>query len=94
MTLEEWRVPADIRLRWRFWDGEFLVFNDSSGNTHLLDALAGEVLRYLGQPATANEILRHLSADLRLSEDEIPASRIEDVLSFLRSAELIERVPS
>lgn len=33
----------------REWDAEVVVYNDQTGNTHLLDEFAGAVLRELGE---------------------------------------------
>ena len=42
-----WRaVPIDV-LVWREWDSESVVFNQRTGNTHLLNESAGEILRRL-----------------------------------------------
>lgn len=42
-----WHAVADASLTWREWDGEIVVFNEETGSTHLLNELAGEVLRLL-----------------------------------------------
>jgi PqqD family protein of HPr-rel-A system len=46
-SAQRWRtVPAEA-LAWRELDGEVVVHNARSGSTHLLEPLAGEVLRAL-----------------------------------------------
>ena len=44
-----WGLPEDVGLLWKSWDEEVIVFNQASGQTHLLDALSAEVLRELEQ---------------------------------------------
>jgi PqqD family protein of HPr-rel-A system len=42
-----WRcVPIDA-VAWREWDGELVVRNEQTGSTHLLGALAAEILKLL-----------------------------------------------
>ena len=42
-----WRGPPATALAYREWDGEFVVYNSDTGSTHLLDSLAGMILRHL-----------------------------------------------
>lgn len=41
---------------WREWEGELVVFNDLTGNTHLLNPLAGLVLRRLAESGAARSV--------------------------------------
>lgn len=43
-----WRLLPGQALRHHGWDGSFLLYNDCSGDTHLLDAGAMRVLLSLG----------------------------------------------
>lgn len=47
-----WRLVPGQRLRARQWGDEFVVYNDMSGDTHLVDAEAMEFLRELQAGAT------------------------------------------
>lgn len=63
-TSTKWRVPSDADLRWRIWEDEVVVFHPPSGDTHLLNPLAAEVLQYLTeQPADAYQLAAHLARD-------------------------------
>ena len=42
-----WMVPAEVQLEWRTWGESSVVFNQASGDTHLLDSVAAEVLERL-----------------------------------------------
>ncbi|HEX7273277.1 MAG TPA: hypothetical protein VF420_14120 [Casimicrobiaceae bacterium] len=42
-----WRSVPSEAIAWREWDGEFVVRNERTGSTHLLGALAGQVLKVL-----------------------------------------------
>lgn len=61
VSAPHWRcIPPDA-IAWREWDGEFVVRNERTGNSHLLGLLAGRVLRVL------------VEADGSLSVDSIAA---------------------
>lgn len=45
-----WSVPGQVD--WREWDGEFVVRVDSTAQTYLLSALAGEALKAIRGGAT------------------------------------------
>jgi PqqD family protein of HPr-rel-A system len=42
-----WELAQGSQLHWKSWDDEFVVFDEGSGDTHLLDPLAAEVLKTL-----------------------------------------------
>jgi len=67
-----WRsVPPDAVV-WREWDGEFVVRNERSGNSHLLGPLAGSVLQIL---LRANGGLS--AADIAVELSDEPAATID-----------------
>ena len=89
--LNKWRVTVGCDLLWHFWDGEFVVFNTGSGDTHVLDVFSGEVLRSIQQqPASAAEIATCLADTLTLTAEEVPLGRITDVLAEFHILGLIE----
>ncbi len=47
----KWRVYAPSALHWHEWDGEHLVYNDLSGDTHYLGKAAACLLRRLQDTA-------------------------------------------
>jgi PqqD family protein of HPr-rel-A system len=80
-------------LRWRCWGGDYVVFNPSSGQTHLLDVVTGRILieltdRFRGVPEIRSGIARFLE----VPDDERLASTIVDILNRLEEAGLIERM--
>jgi len=52
---ECWAVPAEA-LGWRELDGDMVVHNARSGSTHLLEPLAGDVLRALIEEGSAMSV--------------------------------------
>lgn len=61
MESTSWQVPRSNALLWRQWNGNFVVFNPASGDTHFLNALAGAILQLLESDAlTLEQIVSHL----------------------------------
>ncbi|WP_377702797.1 HPr-rel-A system PqqD family peptide chaperone [Pseudoduganella sp. UC29_71] len=82
-----WRLMPGQRLRSHSWDGEqFVLYNNLSGDTHLLDAAAIEVLNAL-QPGAADAAA--LAAALQLDADALP--QLDALLADLRALDLVDR---
>ncbi len=80
---------------WRRWDGNAAVFDDATGDTHVLDALAGEVLsRVKASPVTTAELSGRLAADLDLPADEIFLSTVRQALERFVALGLVEEMPT
>ena len=78
----KWRlVPADS-LCWREWDGEIVVFNDLTGNTHLLNLIAGLVLRRLAESGA------EFSA-AELTESIGPSEPVEADIALIEAVEAV-----
>src|SRR5258705_3540420 len=39
-----WRIWSGGEIALRYWDGDYVVYNSLTGNTHVLDVIGGEVL--------------------------------------------------
>jgi PqqD family protein of HPr-rel-A system len=88
-----WRVVPGQSLVFREWDGEAVLYNDLSGNTHLLDGGAIEVLQALGPgPADAATLAARLAGRFEADADELSAV-IEDMLAGLAGLDLVEPFP-
>lgn len=83
-----WAVMPGQALRHHSWDGEaYVLYNDLSGDTHLLDGAAIEVLMALRQQACGTEALAH---QLGLGEDDVAG--LADLLDELSRLALVDRV--
>lgn len=83
-----WQLIPGQALRYHTWDGEaFVLYNDLSGDTHLLDGAAMEVLAALraGAASTAQ-----LGAALRLDGDAGSLAQLDELLGELRRQALVE----
>ena len=90
-----WKVALAADLRWRFWDDQFVVYCPASGDTHLLNPVAGETLLCLQQaPADLAEVTRRVAARLEFDPDGQLLAQLERFLGELENFGLIEAVPS
>ena len=68
-----WRLAPGQRLLHRCWDGECVIYNDLSGDTHVLDEFTFELLRLLqARPQTAPALAAAL--DLDAADGALPDS--------------------
>jgi len=81
-----WRVTPGQRLRHAEWDDEAVVFNNLSGDTHLLGADALHILRTL-QAGPAGEAA--LAAGF--GDDADSGAALAAILGQLEALALIER---
>jgi PqqD family protein of HPr-rel-A system len=94
-----WRLAPGQRLQYRCWDGECAIYNDLSGDTHVLGEFAIALLEEL---QAATQPAAHLAArfDLNLGLDTdpgVPAAPsgelVAAVLADLAALQLVESLP-
>jgi PqqD family protein of HPr-rel-A system len=82
-------VAAPLPLR--VWDGEVVVYNPLSGDTHLLDVLTGELLRVIiAGPATVPALRAAAAMLLEVPDDESLGQHVGQALAALDESGLIE----
>lgn len=87
-----WRVKHPEKILHQYWEGEdcVVVYDGTSGNTHLLSLFAGEVLGLLMSDShTVDSLLLAFSNDLSGADDSSATGTIENVLSELRNIDLV-----
>ena len=90
-----WKLRAGQRLRMLSDDEETVVYNDLSGDTHLLSGIAVSLLERLRQgPADSDMLAGFLASEWELDPDIAPAELAGQLLSELAALSLIEPVPS
>ena len=88
---QSWRIIEG--LRWRCWDGDFVVFNPLSGYTHLVDVVTGQILTLLiSGRCTVSAVRSGVSAFLEVPDDDKLAQTVEDILIRLEETGLVERL--
>ena len=90
-----WKLRAGQRLRMLSDDEETVVYNDLSGDTHLLSGIAASLLERLREgPADCDHLARFLASEWALDADVVPAELAAQLLSELAALSLIEPIPS
>jgi len=84
-----WRLAPGQRLQYRCWDGECVLYNDLSGDTHLLDEFALALLEQLkAGPQAAAQLAAAFELDAQ-DEDAV----LQTVLDDLTALFLVEALP-
>ena len=100
-----WRVSSYLQLKWRDWDGEYVIYNVAAGTTHQLDAFSAAVLRLLeGRSAEASakasakvsakasEISAELESDYPDPSNGASVARVQAILNQLHRLDLVELI--
>lgn len=88
----QWQVISDSALHFRFWDEEFVVYNSLSGDTHLLDSTAAQILLKLQQaPSNSATLAGSLAPLLNADRYDEFVAQVEHILADLVTLALIER---
>ncbi len=89
-----WHITPGQALRFRQFDDEFVLFNDLSGDTHLLGDSAMHLLSVLQHgPAARAALLASLAQALECALDPALEHEGDALLASLASYYLIERAP-
>jgi PqqD family protein of HPr-rel-A system len=87
----KWRLREGQTLRMLLADDESVIYNDHSGDTHLVSAAAASLLQRLRQSnADTASLVAACAAEWELEADEELDAVIRDLLAELDSLGLIE----
>lgn len=65
-----WRLGVNLPLQWERWEGQSVVFQPDSGQTHYFNPVAAAALRELqDRPGSADELADRVAARLLLSRN-------------------------
>lgn len=91
IAILSWRMSTQAPVPLRCWEGEYAVFNPLSGDTHLLDIVAGEVLKTITAGAVStSHLCRHIAEFLNLPDDANLQENVSAILASLDELGLIE----
>lgn len=91
--LTKWQATAPDELHIHAWDNEVVVYDALSGNTHLLDAVAAQVLQSIAMaPADTAGIAQMLAELWRESPAEQAHAQVDAILAELAGISLITAV--
>jgi PqqD family protein of HPr-rel-A system len=95
-----WRLAPGQRLQYRCWDGECVLYNDLSGDTHLLDEFALALLEQLGRaPQAAAQLAAAFGLDSQTDAADAAhathnhAAVLHEVLADLVALHLVDTLP-
>lgn len=90
----KWRLISDQTLHLCGWDDEFVVYNNLSGDTHLLGSAAAQILLKLQHaPSDAIHLAQSLTSSLEVEVmDESLAPQLTNILADLNALALIEQI--
>lgn len=89
-----WRITPGQALRFRQFDDEIVIYNDLSGDTHLLGDSGMHLLSVLQHgPATRAALLASLAGALECAADAAFDSELDALLADLAGYFLIEPAP-
>lgn len=85
-----WRLQPGQTLQHRQWDGECVLYNDLSGDTHLLGEAAVELLLALRrEPATRDALAAVLEAEFDIDPADLGAET-DQLLQHLERLHLVD----
>jgi PqqD family protein of HPr-rel-A system len=89
-----WMIGRLADITWRDWDGLGAVYDDGSGDTHLVDVLAIEILDLLArQPRSVGQLVEQLAEAIpELMDRETALALLERHLRSLKDFGLVEQV--
>lgn len=88
----KWQAVSLPSLRLRSWDDEFVVYAGLSGDTHLLDRAAGQILQTLCAASAEIDVLTaSLGALWDVDPDDEFRLQIERILTDLQALALVEQ---
>lgn len=89
-----WRITPGQALRFRQYDDEFVLYNNLSGDTHLLGGSAMHILSELQRgPASAEVLTASLAAALECTADAVFGAEAAALLATLAGFYLIAEDP-
>jgi PqqD family protein of HPr-rel-A system len=89
-----WSAVKNGAVRWREWDGEYVVFDESTGGTHLLAAASGAVLILLGaqpSPLCERDIAKALGSLTTSADNDVMSNDVATILAELERIGLVVR---
>ncbi len=87
-----WCLHPYFKPHIKHWGQDYVLFDEVSGDTHILDSLAGFVLSTLmSSPATVDALSGRLSEDQDCPIEELK-SLVSDVLIELAELDFVDRV--
>lgn len=86
-----WRLNPASSLHWRCWENEWVVFDQGSGQTHLINPVSAAVLTQFGtDQLSLEQLLDKVATDMSLANDSELASAVSLAVEQLLGLDLLE----
>ncbi len=90
----KYQLRPVVQLHWAAWNDEYVVFDETSGQTHQLDAIRAFVLDLLSEsPRYFSDLVAELSQSLAVSSSEA-SEMIHPILKEFETVGLVEATHS
>lgn len=90
-----WALNPASGLHWRCWDDEWVVFDQGSGQTHLMHPIQAATLMQFGaQPLSFEQLLDKVAADMPTIATSDLASALSLAIDQLVGLGLLESKPA
>jgi len=91
MSASVWRINPVSRLHWRHWEEEYIVFNEASSHTHILNEFGAAILQLLQEAPRSTAQLTQALVSLYEIKMELECwSYFQSLLADLDELGLIE----
>jgi PqqD family protein of HPr-rel-A system len=91
---KEYRVNPVARLHWVGWDNEYVVFEETSGQTHELDPLRAFILNAaIVGPVQVQSLLDDLVTEIPSAASDISLELLSKVVEEFETVGLLESEP-
>jgi PqqD family protein of HPr-rel-A system len=88
-----WRLAEQQSLSLKEWDGDIVVYNDASGDTHLIEGVAAAVFDILvDAPASDEHLVKQIAAVSGEPREAIERA-VGEAINGLRLKGVIELLP-
>ncbi len=86
-----WRLNPSSGLHWRCWDDEWIVFDQGSGQTHLMNPVtAAALMQFDTQCLSFQQLLDKVAADMSVTTSSELASALSSAVEQLVGLGLLE----
>lgn len=88
-----WKTVSSEYLHYRLWENESIVYDSRTGDTHLLDIAAVNIMQEMGAaPHNYQDLLKLIARMTDLEACDQPEGYLTQLLTDLLSLDLIERI--
>ena len=88
-----WKINGLAALHWKEWDGQYLLYEAASGDTHLMDEVGAAVFHCLIDSGGLEEfpLFHRVAKLLELEPDDALLDQVKEILQRFARNRLFER---